>query len=292
METYNYGTKQFGTQKEMFDFLFKNKKQLIAQKRAVMKKADCVSVSPTLVWDKQQATKATEDMPTDPMMPETMKVVCIINTTNFLDGHGDVHIPGIWAKSLTENKMLMHLQEHEMEFEKIIADGMNLKAYTRTYTWKELGFPYEGVTEGLTFESNIEKKRNEFMLNQYLNGWVRNHSVGMHYVKMDMAINDETYPNEFEAWKKYYPMIANAEKADEKGYFWYILEAKCVEGSAVPMGSNSATPTMMVEGMMTEEEMEPEDEMKPPKKGTPNIEPDESTQKTVDYKFLLTHLKN
>lgn len=281
----NYGTKQFQTKKEMFEFLFKNKKQLIAQKRAVMKRADCVSVPPQITWFKDSMATKEEMNAIDPTLQDSLRVVVIINTTNFLDCHGDVHIPGLWTKSLTENKMLMHLQEHEMEFESIISDGKNLKAYTRTYTWEELGYKYPGVTEGLTFDSNIEKKRNEFMLNQYLNGWVRNHSVGMYYVKMDMAINDEDYPNEFAAWQKYYPQIANFEKADEQGYFWYVLEAKCIEGSAVPLGSNGATPTLTTEEMSIDE---------PPCDGTQNngCEPgDKSTPKSIDFKFLLTHLK-
>lgn len=282
---FNYGNKQFSTQKEMFNFLFKNKKQLIAQKKAVVKHADCFSCPPQVITDHKggSATKEGTESP-DPTLPEVLKTKVIINTTNWLDMHGDVHIPGLWGKSLSENKMIMHLQEHEMEFEKIIADGENLKAYVKPYTWNELGYPFDGITEGLTFESIIEKKRNEFMLNQYKNGWVRNHSVGMCYVKIDMAINDGEYPNEFDAWKKYFPMVINSEVALAKGYFWYVLEAKCIEGSAVPMGSNSATPTMMVEEM-------PED-MKPPK-GTPNKEePDLSTLGVIDYKYLLQKLKN
>ena len=281
METYDHGKKQFGTQKELFDFLFKNKKELTAQKKAVTKYADCVTLDPVVVYEKPtEAAKGEQE--NDGAMFDTLRVVVIINTTNFMDCHNDVHFPGIWSKSLAENKMIMHVQEHEMEFEKIISDGKNLKAYTRTYTWKELGYNYPGVTEGLTFDSTIERKRNEFMLNQYKNGWVRNHSVGMRYVKLDMAINDEDYPNEYEAWKKYYPQIANQERADEKGYFWYVTEAKCVEGSAVPLGSNSATPTMSVE-----EIDEPQNE--PPSKAL-TIEPEQSTH--IDFKYLLTHLKN
>ena len=49
---------------------------------------------------------------------------------------------------------------------------------------------------------------------------------------------------EFEAWEKYYPMIANKELADSKGYFWAVKEAKMIEESAVPVGSNSITPTL------------------------------------------------
>ena len=83
----------------------------------------------------------------------------------------------------------MHLQEHDMEFDKIIADGDNLKAYTKRFNWSELGYSYKGTTEALIFDSEILRKRNPYMLEQYANGWVRNHSVGMYYVKMDLAIN-------------------------------------------------------------------------------------------------------
>jgi len=318
---FTYGNKEFKTQKELFDFLFVNKKTLLAQKKAVMKKADCFTAQPVISWDKSMEANKESQQIID-ASSETLKVGVIINTTNFLDAHGDVHIPGLWTKSLMENKMIMHLQEHEMEFEKIISDGQNLKAYTRSYTWNELGFPYEGMTEALVFDSTIEKKRNEFMLNQYKNGWVRNHSVGMYYVKCDMAINDEIYPNEYSAWQKYYPQVANKDLADEKGYFWYVLEAKCIEGSAVPIGSNSATPTMTVEGVsdgnvvcescghkfnyMSIQESGmgyvfcPEcnspvtQSMKsePLKSTRINNEPDKSTPKSIDYDYLLTHLKN
>lgn len=242
-----YGKNKFETKKELFRFLVENKETLIAQKKAVKKEADCpVIVAPTIVVNpvKKKANKA--DGSTEDVMPgkESLKVVCVVNTTNFLDGHNDLHLPGIWNKTLKENKMLMHLQEHEMEFEKIIADGEQLKAYTKNYTWSELGYPYAGSTEALIFESDILRKRNEYMFEQYANGWVRSHSVGMLYSKMAMAINDEDYPNEYDAWNKYYPQIANPEVADERGYFWYVTEAKLIEGSAVPLGSNTATPTL------------------------------------------------
>lgn len=267
-----YGKMEFETKKELFKFLSENRDKLIAQKKAVKKDADCpVYIAPVIVTQKASTVKA------EGTERESLKAVCIINTTNFLDGHGDLHIPGIWNKSLQENKHIMHLQEHEMEFDKIISDGADLRAYTKKYSWSELGYPYEGDTEALVFESNILRKRNEFMLNQYANGWVKNHSVGMYYVKMDLALNDEDCVNEYEAWKKYYPQIANKETADNRGYFWYVLEAKCMEGSAVPMGSNTATPTIEVK----------------------DIEPLKNTQKqdepgkpTLDYNYLIKNLKS
>jgi hypothetical protein len=242
----NYGNIQFATKKELFKFLSDNHDKLIAQKKAVKKEVDCaVAVRPIFVIDPKLAVnKQVDNTVVDLANMDALKVVCVINTTNFLDSHMDVHIPGLWSKTLQDNKMIMHIQEHNMQFDKIIADGANLKAYTKTYTWSELGFNFKGSTEALVFESEILRKRNPYMLEQYANGWVKNHSVGMYYIKTDMAIDDEDFPNYFEAWNKYYPMIANPEMADEKGYFYYVLEAKCVEGSAVPVGSNTATPTL------------------------------------------------
>ena len=259
---------EFTTKRDLFKFMTDNREKLIAQRKAVKKDGDCpVIVSPILVTNKAMKAVPVKD---------SLKVVCVINTTNFLDSHNDLHLPGIWTKSLKENRMIMHLQEHNMEFDKIISDGEQLKAYTKIFTWSELGFPYNGSTEALIFESNVLKSRNEYMLNQYANGWVRNHSVGMYYVKLDMAVNDEEFPNEFDAWNKYYPHIANQDRADELGHFFYVQEAKVVEGSAVPIGSNTATPTL---------------ETREPLKGTQkHIEPDKSTHK-IDYKFLITNLK-
>lgn len=285
----HYGNMEFATKKELFQFLIDNKDKLIAQKKAVMKKADCpVVVSPVLVFDPKTSAIKAEGKPIESVNMESLKVVCVINTTNFLDSHNDLHLPGLWNRSLQQNKMIMHLQEHEMEFDKIISDGDQLKAYVKTFKWSELGYPYKGETEALIFESEILRKRNPYMLEQYANGWVRNHSVGMYYVKMDMAINDEDMPNYYEAWKKYYPQIVNPEVADEIGYFWYVLEAKCAEGSAVPLGSNTATPTLEAG------KNNPDDTTKndPPDKGTHDISDPANKTTPIDYSYLIKNLKN
>jgi len=241
----HFADKEFETKPDLFRFMSENKKQLIAQKKAAKKEVDCsILIDPRIVYDEKTAAIKADGGVIDPVKLESLKVVAIINTTNYFDAHYDVHIPGIWTKSLQDNKMIMHVQEHEMAFNKIIASGDQLKAYVKKYKWTELGYDFEGETEALVFESEILRERNAFMLNQYAKGWVKNHSVGMYYVKLDFALNDENYPNEYEAWKKYYPQIANKDEVDERGYFWYVLEAKIIEGSAVPLGSNPITPTM------------------------------------------------
>lgn len=234
---------KFDKKEELFDFLVKNKDTLIAQKMNTEKFADGVS-NVSLTIDKDG-----EVIKADASNKNEVKVRAIINTTNLMDSHKDVHLPGIWKKSLKENKRIMHIQEHQgNSFDKIISSGDDLKAYTKTMTWKQLGFEAEGKTQALIFDSLVKSSRNKFMFDQYKDGYVNNHSVGMRYVKIVMAINNENYKEEFEAWEKYYPEIINNKEADAYGYFWAVTEAKVIEGSAVPMGSNPITPTLRVKG--------------------------------------------
>jgi hypothetical protein len=271
IEVKEFPNRTFASKEELFAELKANKSQLVAIKKATEKRADAVSFG---MGSNPNDVNKSEGMAGD---PNRLQVKVVINTTNFLDSHGDVHINGIWTKTIKDNngKGFLHLQEHEREFDKVISD--NAQAYVQSVSFKSLGFPYDGKTEALIFDSTIDKKRNEFMLNQYANGWVKNHSVGMRYVKLELAINSEAEWDKEEkaVWDKYYPNVANKELADERGYFWAVTEAKIIEGSAVVMGSNSVTPTIEVKQEPTEV--------------TPNKhEPSDDTQKIEQLKQLLT----
>lgn len=240
----------FADKKELFAFLLKNKSALIRQKRFSIKEGDLHPFTGGSMFDqKGSAMKAGQQV-----QPNTggdvLKVTAVINTTNWMDSHYDVHMPGLWTKSLEETGgFLQHIQEHKGTFDHIISEGTDLKAYTKNFTWKELGFDYPGKTQALVFDSNVRKDRNAYMFDQYSKGYVKNHSVGMGYVKMILCVNepdDTSYGAEFEAWEKYLPSVVNKERAEEAGFFWAILEAKAFEGSAVPRGSNIVTPTISV----------------------------------------------
>ena len=235
-----FPNKEFETREDLFKSLIENKKELISIKKSVTKNADAVSYGYVENISKNSTNKAIASAD----LPDTLNVRVVINTTNFLDSHNDLHINGIWNKSVADNKAFLHLQEHMRDFDKVISD--NAKGSIESMTWKQLGLPYDGKTEALIFESTIDRLRNGFMLKQYANGWVKNHSVGMRYVQMELAINTEAeYDKEYKAlWDEFYPVIANKEVADERGFFWVVKEAKIIEGSAVVMGSNSATPTL------------------------------------------------
>jgi hypothetical protein len=229
--------------KELFEFLKKNKSLLIAEKKAELKRGDAFAMQ-LFVNEKGEIVKAYEPIDNS---ATAIKVTSVINTTNWMDSHSDVHIPGLWKKSLQETKELYLLQEHDMTFAGIITD--EVKAFTKKYTWQELGYSYSGMTEALVFESAVDNERNPFMFDQYRKGYVKNHSVGMRYVVIELAINedDEYWKEEFATWNKYFDDIANKEAAEKQGFFWAVREAKVIEGSAVPIGSNIITPTLSVE---------------------------------------------
>ena len=268
--------KEFATKAELFRYLKENKDYLIAQKKFEMKRADAVSFQACVVHDKEEVTtEKSVETPETLLTKDVIKVRSIINTTNLLDGHGDCHINGLWKKSLKEQKNMLLLREHKITFDYIISD--NVEASTKKMTWKELGFDFEGETEALIFDSEIAKSRNPYMFEMYARGYVKSHSVGMSYVKMFLCINSEEkyYMAEKADWDKYIGDVANRAEAEEKGYFWAVTEAKLIEGSAVPMGSNWATPTQSVK-----EYIEPSEDTRI------DTEPPEGTQKVLFINFL------
>lgn len=243
--------------KALYDYLVKNEDLIFHVKKSTTKKADDVYSLPMYVDDKGNLVSKAE-VEQAQIDPNKLKVVAVINTTNWYDSHGDVHIPGIWKKSLSDNKKIGFylLKSHGREFEDVIADGC--KGFTKKLAWSELGLDdIPGVTEALIFDGIVEKDRNEYMFDQYTKKRVKKHSVGMRYMKMLTCINDDDYPVQKENWDKYIEMVANREEAEADGYFWAILEAQVIEGSAVLFGSNPITPTMeasLIQGKTDSEE--------------------------------------
>lgn len=246
--------KQFSSKQEMFEALRENKSFLISQKKSIIKEADPVFMevfnNETLISNKNDSEEI-ENI-------NALSVVLAINTCNLFDSHGDVHFDGTWNKSAKESKGGLLLNSHKMIFENVISEGLEVSV--KKMSWKKLGFDFEGNTEVLVFSGNIDKARNEYMFKQYQKGYVKEHSVGMRYVKLDLAINSESkWDTEEKAiWDKYYDKIVNKEAVDERGYFWAVTEAKVVEGSAVVKGSNYATPVISIEAVSNTSESKKE----------------------------------
>lgn len=261
------------TGKALFDFLIKNKSLLIAAKKAVVKEAD--GIPGLYVNEKGQIVKTIKQAVQD---SNTLDATLIINTTNYFDSHGDVHIPGIWKKSIAETKEMYLLNQHVMSFEDIITD--TIKTYTKKFSWKDLGYGADGITEALVFDAVMERVRNPFMFGQYEKGYVKNHSVGMRYVKIFLAINDDNYKEEFAIWNTYEGDIVNLSDAESAGYFWAVTEAKVIEGSAVVRGSNKITPVYSI-GTSSKESTE--DQPPPSTENQPQESLEDATDKAINW---------
>lgn len=230
----------FSDMAKKHEWLVTNKLKLIDQKKAAIKLADAVSGLIYLTSDGNitKSADALEDA-------KKIKVVSVINTTKLFDSHGDVHINGLWSKSIKEAKNNYLVKEHNFSFDGIITD--NVSVSTKEMSWKDLGYDYKGNTQALLYTSEIDATDKTGMFDRYKANKVPQHSVGMRYVKLQLAMDNKKYPEEQKAWKDYYDMIANKEAVDDAGYFWAVTEAKNIEGSAVLRGSNFVTPTISVQ---------------------------------------------
>jgi hypothetical protein len=243
----------FETQKDLFAYLIENKDRILTQKKAFMIYSEAFKAAPFFGAGDDVTVKG------EPISQDAtkIKVKLVINTTNYMDSHKDVHLPGLWTKTLKENKGLYLLESHKSDFDHVISD--ELDAYTATVSWKSLGYDqYEGKTEALMFDAVLEKERNPKMFKAYARRWVKNHSVGMQYIKVDMAINHKDYKSEKALFDELIDDMANKEEAVKCGYFFAVKEARAFEGSAVLRGSNDKTPTQEVEEFKDETtEVEP-----------------------------------
>jgi len=251
--------------KELISDLVKNKEQHIALKKAEIK---TVKGGLSFIVKKlnAQTTKASTD--NDNEIQRTI----IGNSYMWMDSHGDVHAKGVFSKSIKERKnQIFHLHDHEFKITAKVGEPKDI--YEKEISWKELGIEKSGATQALFMDSEIIKDYNDKIFNAYKNGQINQHSVGMQYVKIDLAVNDEEYEDEYKAWVDNIDSIGNKEMAEEKGYFWLVREAKLIEISAVLLGSNTLTPTL---------------ENKEAVINTSKNEPSKDTQKLVE---LLTKIK-
>lgn len=267
--------KDFTTNKEFFAYLIKNRQEIIALKKSAVKFAAPVYTLSARVYAEKIITTSNQDNEAKGVIKRTV----IGNTYGWMDNHDDVHIPGIFTKSITENKNIMHLHDHIYQLTAKV--GSPIKIYELNYSWSALGIDKAGYTTCLMMDSEIKKAYNEIIYDSYAKGEIDQHSVGMMYVKLFLCINDEEHKEDFANWNNYIGFVANREKAEEQGYFWAVTEAKLREISCVIEGSNELTPTIEIE--------------REPDKPTPDkIEPEiKSTQEVseINYEYLIQNLK-
>lgn len=216
--------------------LIKNKAEIIKLKKAQLKKGDIIS------FDSKAEITTKADVNTPDSDTEIYRTI-VGNTYGFMDSHDDVHFKGIFSKSIKENgTKVLHLHDHVHELAAKV--GTPLEVYEKEVSWADVGLKTVGMTTALLMDTRIEKERNPNIFKDYLSGSINQHSVGMQYVKIDLAVNDAEEEEEYANWNKYKDEVINIEKAEEQGFFWAVTEAKLIEISCVIAGSNELTPTL------------------------------------------------
>ena len=164
------------------------------------------------------------------------------NTYNWLDSHGDVHVKNCFKNSIENDMTPLHLHDHEF---KVLAQvGDVQKVWEQKIAWRTLGIDKDGFTQALLINSNVKKEYNPSFYQMYKDGNINQHSVGMQYVDLQLAVNseDKYFAEEKATWEEYYDTIANKDAVTN--HFWVVKEAKLIEVSAVARGSNILTPTI------------------------------------------------
>lgn len=253
----------FSTQKETIDYLVANKLDLIDCKKSAIKYADScgllVSTSDIIV----KSADSSKD--TDNSIYRTL----VGNTYNWLDSHGDVHLNNVFGTSIKERKgRIPHRHDHVNQLTAKV--GKFSDVYEQMVNWTDLGINKVGKTMALLADSEIKRNYNQLIFDSYKDNEIDQHSVGMQYVKIYLGVNDPEYKEEFEIWNKYIGLVGNQDKAIDKGYVWFVKEAKLIEISCVTEGSNELT------GMYS------------PSKDSVNIDPplEQSKKKSIYSHFI------
>jgi hypothetical protein len=233
--------KDFDTTREMFAALKERREEIIGLKKASLKFTDPVTFRLKSTGAEKAEGEASTVKVGDTIYP-------VINTTNYLDSHGDVHIDGIWDVSVKDQKnKLYYIINHDLKIGSVIGYPRDVEAMVKNFTWAELGLSYAGTTQALIFAVKLTDKSNKDFLAAALDKEDLQNSVRMRYIAFTLCINDsgDDYKQEYANFYKYLAVIANKDEALEKGYFWAVTEAAVEkEGSAVLFGSNDATPIL------------------------------------------------
>jgi hypothetical protein len=238
-------------QKELFKFLKDNKKALISQKKALPKFCDSVSLMPSYALkgvddDGELEIKAIGGEAAIPDTAESLIVDVAANTSMWCDTAGDVLLKNSAKKSMKERKGLIpHIYDHRYEVLAEVGEVQNI--YYQDVELRRLGLKIDGMAQVLTFKTEVIKSYNPAVFDKYRLKKIRQHSIGLRYEELLLAVNapdDEYWTEEYKVWKKYIDDIINKEVPEARGYFWAVPQYMLLENSAVLIGANMLTPTL------------------------------------------------
>lgn len=249
---YMWASKSFKTQKDLFKYLVEEKEEVLAQKKSIIKRAEGgLSMMLPVEQIEQFTTKGIKPVYENDKEAGILKRTIVANTYWWMDSHSDVHLgkgddengKAVFTNTIkNRTNRIFPTNQHDQSLDGKI--GKTLALYESAISWRALGVGKTGMTEALFADAQIEKERNERRYKDYLNNEIDQHSVGMRYIDVQTAVNDEEYPKEFSLYQKYISKIGNRSVAERQGFFFPVAEGFLAEYSAVRDGSNELTPTL------------------------------------------------
>lgn len=236
--------------KELFTYLRTNKKELIQTKSNSLKLCDSIVGNTTIISREPKTEAIKEDDGDTPSEPGTLEVKMVANVTNIVDSHMDMLLPGAYTESIQKRgTSIPHLLDHNQSAIGHIGDVT--KIYTQNIALTELGYLDKGSVEALVMESTVRKSYNEKAYDFYAAKKINQHSIGLSYSELKLAINSshESDKEEKDIWDKYYPQVINKDVVDKRGYFYIVPKVDVRENSAVLFGSNPLTPTLSIKSI-------------------------------------------
>lgn len=277
----------FSTKGELFSYLKTNKKEIISQKSQFKIESDPFDFgcSEIVAKSKDLIGKSVVKMTgQDTSLKEgEARVKVIANMHGYCDSYMDVLIKGsanktIKDKGASNKHLLYHLKDHNHSTEGIV--GGDVKAMVEMMDLKQFNVDSDvKKSEALLVQSTIKRKYDSKVYELYLDDEIKQHSIGLKYIKIYLCINDddEEYVIEKENWDKYFPQVINKSKVENKGFFWAVTEYKLLENSCVLFGANELTTTQEIE------------KNEPSTTDTQILEP-EAAKESTSLTELLTHL--
>lgn len=239
---------QFATKQLLVAYLRKEGETIIAQKKGLPITSENNEFGYTV---KQETTpfaikKAGEAGEAD--NPDEISVDIIGNMAGWCDSYMDVMIKDNWNKSINDagasgQKLIYHLKNHVYSTDSII--GKDSALYTKMIDLSKFNIKTDiKKAQALMMSSTVVREYDSKCFMLYRDGQVKQHSIGLQYVKMYLCIDsDEAEDAQYkDNWDKYYSQVINKERVDKRGYFFAVTEAKIIEVSVVLFGANELTP--------------------------------------------------
>ena len=234
--------------KERFEFIRNNKERILNQKKSEFKEADALAFN----LPEQKVNKIEPLSDSEIEKTENLDVSVIANLSMYFDSHRDVQGDKCWNQSLKNTTLVYHTQDHSRNVGDYV--GIPKSIEMESFRTDKLGIKSKVKNaQALVLKSTVSKKMDEKIHYLYGKGVLKQHSVGMNYVKLFLAVNDKEDEQGYKLYNKYIDKIINKKEVEKYGYFFYVAESKLIEVSAVTRGSNPITPTTEVSSSKTEQ---------------------------------------